>query len=306
MQANANVFDRITVLGEVLFDIFPDGSRVIGGAPFNVSCHLQGLGLDPVFVTRIGADDLGREVLEQMAQWSMSLSGVQMDEQKPTGVVQVRFQNGEPYYEIQEDAAFDHIQPWDWQVESTGKKGLLYHGTLAARGETTAQTIYSMASKSNQEVFCDINLRDPWWSQELIQDVLTWCRYLKVNLQELHQVAEILGLQGSETVEVARMVQEEADLECLVLTLGADGAMLFPRDREYLFSPAPQVRDFKDAVGAGDAFSAVILLGLSRNWSWERVIQRAVFAAAQVCAIQGAVPISHEFYQAMRQAWINM
>jgi len=294
-----NSFDSVLVFGEVLFDIFPDQSRVIGGAPFNVARHLQGLGLDPFFVSRVGRDDPGEEVAEQMKRWGMNQHGLQVDQDRPTGMVLVRFQGDEPYYEIKEEVAFDYIELEDFQKSPCEGRTLFYHGTLAARSEISARTLYALAQKKDQEVFCDINLRDPWWSRGLVRDILSWCTYLKVNLEELEEVASILEIREDSLQSRARMVQKVCGLKCLVLTMGGEGAMLFPGNREHFFAAAPVVSSFQDAVGAGDSFSAVFLLGLCRGWSWNRILQKALRVASEVCSIKGAVPEEKDFYSRM-------
>jgi len=289
-------YDRILVFGEVLFDIFPDQSRVIGGAPFNVARHLRGMSLDPFFVSRVGNDDAGQEVRLQMQEWGMDTGGLQVDPEKPTGRVLVKFHDNEPSYEIKEDAAFDRIEAVDSLEALQVGRTLFYHGTLAARSPRSSRTLYSLAKKSLQTVFCDINLRDPWWSPELIRDILTWCNYLKVNLEELDRVAGILGFREEGVENMGRAVQERCRLQGLVLTMGSRGAMFFPSEGRPLFAAAPEVHGFKDSVGAGDSFSAVFMLGLCRNWSWERIMHSAVQTAARLCTIQGAVPDDRGFY----------
>ncbi len=296
-------FDQVVVFGEVLFDIFPDRSMVIGGAPFNVACHLRGLGLDPLFISRVGNDRLGREVIQHMHSWSMSTKGIQVDKIKSTGIVQVRFDQGEPFYEIQKDVAYDYLHPPDPKECGMLSKRLFYHGTLAARSDISAETLYSMASWKDQQVFCDINLRDPWWNHKLVLDVVSWCSYLKVNLAELDQVAGILGIRHVEIEKKARAIQEKGGLEGLVLTMGDQGAMLFPRETESLYSSASQVDSYQDAVGAGDAFRAVFLLGICRRWSWKKILERALAVAARVCTIQGAIPHDPGFYKSLTRKW---
>ncbi len=302
MQGKSD-FGRISVFGEVLFDVFPDETRIIGGAPFNVACHLRGLGPDPSFISRIGADDPGCEVLRHMVKWSMSTKQLQVDEHRPTGMVLVNFKNGEPYYEIREHVAFDQIMMPEPEADSPEKVAAFYHGTLAARNKVSRDTLYALARSRYQKIFCDINLRDPWWTRDLIRDILSWCNFLKVNLDELEQVARITGVQNTETVKKARAVQEKVGLDCLVLTMGAEGAILFPDGKDQLFSPSPEIEGFKDAVGAGDAFSAVFLLGIVRGWSWEKILQRAVYMAAEVCTIKGAMPEDMNFYRYFSREW---
>lgn len=297
-------FDSILVFGEVLFDVFPDKSRVLGGAPFNVACHLKGLGLDPLFISRVGNDDPGREVLRNMDIKGLKPDGLQKDDSWKTGEVLVKIDNDEPSYEIREGVAYDHIQTPEAGVVEPGMSRLLYHGTLAARSSETADTLYDLARNDSTAVFCDINLRDPWWSRELIKDVLSWTNYLKVNEDELMQVCALEGIRESAGLEfMAEELRQKRGLDCLIVTLGAGGAMLFPVKEEYMFSSSPQVRNFQDSVGAGDAFSSVFLLGVVKSWPWREILDRAVFFAARICENKGAVPDAPDFYQEIINLW---
>ena len=297
-------FDSIMVFGEVLFDVFPDESRVIGGAPFNVACHLKGLGFDPLFISRIGLDEPGREVISVMESMSLSLAGLQKDRQKMTGVVHVQIDNDEPSYSIAQEVAYDYIRQPDPEQTKQGKTRMLYHGTLAARNSVSASTLYELAEDNNTSVFCDINLRDPWWTRELVRDILRWCDYLKVNEDELREVCAMEGITQSGGIkEMACSLRNKRGFKCLVVTLGARGAMLFPRDDGYYFAPSPDVRRFQDSVGAGDAFSSVVLTGIVSGWSWELILKRAVSFAALICENRGAIPDDSGFYQKITQSW---
>ena len=115
---------RPVLFGEVLFDVFPPGTQVLGGAPFNVAWHLQGFGLRPLLISSVGADDRGKQIKKRMQEWGMETSGLQTDEQHPSGIVQVSFNNGQPSYEILSDQAYDFIKtPQSDNVDI----GLLYH-----------------------------------------------------------------------------------------------------------------------------------------------------------------------------------
>ncbi len=291
-------YDQIMVFGEVLFDVFPDGSRVMGGAPFNVACHLRGFGLDPLFISRIGRDDPGREVVRQMHSRSLSVSGLEMDDHKMTGQVRVTIDNNEPAYEILPDTAYDHIQLHGGDLKESKGHTLLYHGTLAARNRVSAAALYRLARQDNTSVFCDVNLRDPWWEKELIRDILGWCTYLKVNEDEFRQVASLEGVDLSAGLErAAQELRRKRNLKCLIVTLGSKGAMLFPEDMEHIFAASPGVSAFQDSVGAGDAFSSVFMLGIIRSWSWRRILDQAVYFAARICENKGAVPEDRDFYK---------
>jgi len=301
---NSTDFDLIMVFGEVLFDVFPDQGRFIGGAPFNVACHLKGFGLDPLFISRIGNDDPGREVLGHMDSRGLKISGVQKDDRRKTGEVRVKIDNDEPSYEIMGNVAYDHMETPDEELMDSAKCKLLYHGTLAARNKVSSSTLYDLARDENTSVFCDINLRDPWWSRELIEDILSWCRYIKVNEDELRQVCSLEGISLSAGLEErAENLRRKRDLECLIVTLGSRGAMLFPSDEKHMSFSSPEVKDFQDSVGAGDAFSSVFLMGLTKGWTWAKILERSVFFAARICENKGAIPEDINFYRKTTQNW---
>ncbi|WP_035244527.1 carbohydrate kinase family protein [Desulfonatronovibrio hydrogenovorans] len=297
-------FDSVQVFGEVLFDVFPDQKRVLGGAPFNVACHLKGFGLDPLFMSRVGNDDLGKEAVRAMDSWSLCLCGLQLDKVRPTGTVRIRFKDDEPSYDIKDNVAYDYIA-WEMpNLPGSRGAGLIYHGTLAARNQVSAQSLYKMIQSNGSCVFCDINLRDPWWSTKLVRDILSWCSYLKVNEDELRVVADVSGIGGSSDIrKTARALQLKHNLKCLIVTLGSQGAGLYPAGEDDYFSEAPEVSGFQDSVGAGDAFSSVFLLGLVEAWPWEQILARAVYFAARICQVKGAVPKDRSLYRSIRQKW---
>ena len=158
---------RPLIFGEVLFDVMPDGTRVLGGAPFNVAWHLEAFGLRPLMVTRVGRDDSGDEVLEAMESWGMDHSAVQRDDAHPTGQVQVDLQDGEPTFHILADQAYDHIDG-DSAVQSAAGNtfSILYHGSLISRGTVSASALDDLEDASGVPVFVDVNLRDPWWNHQ--------------------------------------------------------------------------------------------------------------------------------------------
>ncbi len=205
---------RPLIFGEVLFDRFPDGSAVLGGAPFNVAWHLQAFGMEPLFVSSVGADLLGEQVLHAMREWGMDLSGLQTDTCHPTGVVDVSFSQGEPHYHIVSDSAWDHISYQRLPALSTLPGCLLYHGSLALR-QVVSRTAWQRLNEQTSVLrFIDINLRDPWWAGEAIGQLLAGARWLKLNADELAQIVpqfrDIEGrihhlLEGSSLFQVGNL-----------------------------------------------------------------------------------------------------
>ena len=173
------------VFGEVLFDHFPDGSRVLGGAPFNVAWHLQALGQSPRLVSRVGRDPEGKEVRAAMEDWGMATDNLQTDPQRPTGRVAVSFTDGEPAYDIVSDCAYDNIEPI-----AAAPCQLLYHGSLAARAAGSSRALRQLRASGPQTIFVDVNLRPPWWQQTAVHDLLQGAHWVKLNRDELALLAD--------------------------------------------------------------------------------------------------------------------
>lgn len=287
---------RPVIFGEVLFDCFPDGSRVLGGAPFNVAWHCQAFGLRPLFISRVGNDPLGREVRSAMLDWGMDSSGLQLDSAHPTGVVQVRFDDGEPRYEIVENSAWDFIDhPTAQGIE---RQGILYHGSLALRNPVSAASLAELKQQCSDSIFVDINLRPPWWSKPMIEGMLQQGRWLKLNIDEL----KLVQPEPPEVEVAARQLMSRLGLELVVVTLGAEGALALSADERCSVRPE-RIDPVVDTVGAGDAFTSVLLLGLHRGWPLSMILERAQRFASAVVGQRGATNRERRFYQPFLDAW---
>ncbi len=296
---------RPVIFGEVLFDCFPDGSRVLGGAPFNVAWHLQGFDARPLFISRIGRDALGEEVRAVMARWGMDCAGLQVDETHPTGVVEVKLAAGQPSYDIVPEQAYDFVAG-ETAVAALADcpAALLYHGTLALRhGDSRAALTCLRRSLAQVPVCVDINLRAPWWDTDLVHEVLHGAAWAKLNDEELMAVS--LPPPPPETDELrqaARALRQRYGLETLIVTRGADGAWLVTA-RECLEGKPVPVAEVVDTVGAGDAFAAVALLGLMRGWAAGETLDRALEFAARLCTVRGATLDDRTVYADCLQRW---
>ncbi|MDH5692820.1 MAG: PfkB family carbohydrate kinase, partial [Gammaproteobacteria bacterium] len=173
-----SVGPRPLIVGEVLFDYFPSGERVLGGAPFNVAWHLHGFGLFPYFLSRIGTDPSADEIRLRMNDWGMDAGGLESDPKHPTGQVQIEFDpDGTHRFHIVPDQAYDYIDG-QTHFNSAKKKpwGLLYVGTLAQRSPHSAQSIHDLFSL-NVPRFVDVNLRAPWWDQATVDRTLNGAKW---------------------------------------------------------------------------------------------------------------------------------
>lgn len=295
---------RPVIFGEVLYDRFPVGTAVLGGAPFNVAWHLQGFGYDPLFISRIGEDDAGRQVRSTMQKWGMDTIALQTDAQYPTGAVEIRFSGAQHSFDILPDQAYDHIDTQlAGQQINRGAASLIYHGSLILRTEATRRGADDLLTKLQLPVFLDINLRQPWWREEDWPVLFNRARWAKVNDEELTLIAERLGIGGVDLEEIALRFQADHKLELLVVTRGEQGAFAFDQT-EHRVTVAPQQNtQIMDTVGAGDAFCSVILLGLIRGWPLEVILQRAQDFASRVCGCRGATSEDAPMYRSFLDTW---
>lgn len=284
------------VFGEVLFDYFPDGSRVLGGAPFNVAWHLQAFGLEPSLISRIGTDANGAEIAILMTDWGMSRAAVQIDEIHSTGCVLVEIQDGEPHYDIVADSAYDFISA-DLLPAST-TDGILYHGSLALRNPISLAALQAFKTRHQGQIFVDVNLRDPWWQKETLLTLLADANWVKINEDELVQLCS----EGSDLTAKIEAFSRQFNLELLVVTRGAQGAIAFDNRQLIPVKPVNTIQ-VVDTVGAGDAFASVLLLGLSKQWSIETTLERAQAFAGELVTRRGATISDREFYRLFTQEW---
>jgi len=284
------------IFGEVLFDCFPDGSRVLGGAPFNVAWHSQAFGLQPLFISRVGNDPLGQEIRSAMLNWGMHTSGLQLDSTHATGIVDVSFHDGEPSYEIVENSAWDFI---DHQATpEIDKHSVLYHGSLALRNPVTANSLADLKQQCSESIFIDVNLRPPWWDLSLIENMIQNGQWIKLNVDELALIVP----QEKDVESRMRFLLSNMNVELVIVTKGADGAIAANRNECCSVQP-DNISHVVDTVGAGDAFSSVLLLGLLKSWPLQDILNRAQQFASAVVGQRGATTQDKTFYEPFIKAW---
>ena len=288
--------NKLTIFGEVLFDCFPGGEKVLGGAPFNVAWHLQAFGQLPYFISRIGRDPEGEAILQAMREWGMERAGVQRDSRHATGKVMISLQAGEPSYEILADAAYDFI---DAAPLGEVPCATLYHGSLGLRNAAARSALGQLKSHRPQRIFMDVNLRDPWWERETVLEWVAQADWVKLNQYELSR------LQGysSDLPAAAGDFKKKHALEGLVVTRGEEGALVWQGDDSPLEVVPERRLDTVDTVGAGDAFSAVLLLGLTREWPLPTTLERAQSFASAIVGERGATVTSPSFYHNFLDRW---
>lgn len=275
-------------LGEVLWDVFPDGPR-FGGAPANYACHAASLGAHAYVASAVGRDDLGERALQALRDKSVDTRAVAQYE-APTGAVHVKLDDeGKATYEFLANTAWDQLAWSESLAELAAGADAVCFGTLGQRSLTSRQTIHQFVSATpvNCLRIFDINLRTPFFSDDVILESLKLANILKLNDDELPFLANLLRLDGSDQ-SVMRQVAQQFELQMVALTRGAQGAILVHGDQT---SEHPGVETtVVDTVGAGDSFTAALTLGLLANVDLDSIIDRASRVAAYVCSQSGATP----------------
>lgn len=279
---------KVIALGEIVWDCLPAG-RQLGGAPLNFAFFAKELGADAYAVSAVGNDPLGDETLEVAAKTCVDLSYVQRNDLPTSRVLVTLDENGIPQYEIVEGVAWDAIECTDSALALVKDASVLCWGSLAQRSEKTRQSVLALiqaAPASCVKVF-DINIRQHYYSREVIVESLKMADILKLNEDELPLVAEMLGIKGDEKTIVGELIREFS-LKYLVYTHGADFSEVFGAAGEYSHVDTPKVK-VADTVGAGDSFTAVFVTSLLQGEDVCRSHARAVNVSAFVCTQHGAI-----------------
>lgn len=277
-------------MGEALWDVLPDGKK-IGGAPANFAFHAGQAGMDSRVVSAVGNDALGEEALATLEGKGLNIEAVARVD-FPTGVVNVSLgEQGIPQYDICEGVAWDNIPFTPALANLASQTQAVCWGSLAQRNEVSRKTIFSFldAMPSDEErlkVF-DINLRQQFYTLEIIEASCRRANVLKINDEELVLVSEMLRLGAGSPEVLCRSLMERYGLSILVLTCGTNGSYVFtPVETSYRVTPKVQVAD---TVGAGDSFTATLVGELLRNTPVGVAHEHAVEVAAYVCTQQGAM-----------------
>lgn len=284
------------IFGEVLYDCFPDGTKILGGAPFNVAWHCHAFGLQPLLISRVGKDAHGIDVKLAMQEWGMNIDGLQIDSEHATGMVNVSFDDNEPSYDIVENSAWDFIESTN--IPKINEDSLFYHGSLALRNPVSAKSLDVIKKTTSLSIFVDINLRSPWWNLTNIYQTIEGSNWLKINAEEINHILPI----NDNLKNKARYLLDKLNLKFIVVTEGASGAFAITHDDLFNVHPEESVAVI-DTVGAGDAFTSVLILGLHKSWALDATIKRAQQFASQVVGLRGATTKDKNFYKPFIKDW---
>ncbi|MGJ7916496.1 PfkB family carbohydrate kinase [Massilia sp. LXY-6] len=301
------------VFGEALVDEFPT-EQVVGGAPFNVARHLAAFMAPALMITRVGKDRNGQAVRGEFERFAMSDAGLQLDPMEETGRVVVERSGQGHRFQILPRQAYDFINAGAATAGLANvDAGLVYFGTLAQREQGSSQALGAVLDAlPNAKRYLDLNLRPGQYTEATVTRSLTAADIVKVNEEELQalfqwyfQVGPNDAPLSTEQVHAAcRALMDRFALETLIVTLGHRGSVVFLPDGSLVAhrdNPAPPF--VIDTVGAGDAFSAIFLLGRARGWPLALTLARANEFAGAVCAVAGAVPRDLNFYDKWVARW---
>ena len=283
--------DKVIVgIGEALWDVLPEGKK-IGGAPANFAYHVSQFGLESCAVSAVGDDELGKEIRSNFEEKKLQMLIETVP--YPTGTVQVEIDKlGVPQYDIKENVAWDNI-PFTPQIEELAHRTkAICFGSLAQRNEvsrnTIEQFIEAMPKTEDTLIVFDVNLRQSFYSREVLDRSMKRCNVLKINDEELITISRMLGYQGTDLQSKCWILLGRYHLKMLILTCGVNGSYVFtPGSMSFIATPKVKVAD---TVGAGDSFTGAFVASILKGLSVADAHQKAVNVSAFVCTQRGAMP----------------
>jgi fructokinase len=276
----------VVCFGETLWDMLPTGKQA-GGAPMNVAYHLQKLGKTPAVISKIGYDELGKQLIETLEAKNICTEYFQMDEHKPTSVVQAEIRDGhEVVYTIVKDVAWDYIEYNDELATLVSNADYFVFGSLAIRSSQTRDTLLKLLPLAKNKVL-DINLRPPFYNRSTIELLLTQANIIKLNQAELELITGWFSPLINE-IERIQLLKDRFELDMVIVTRGAKGAIVNKGDAFYTCNGIPVT--VADTVGSGDSFLAAIIAKMMEGATMNEALQFANNLAAFVTTQKGSCP----------------
>lgn len=282
----------VVAIGELLWDVFPDGTKKIGGSSTNVALHLIKQDVKCLIISAVGDDDDGIELINNLTVKNLSTRLVQTKKDLPTSRVQLQLDNlGNATYTIAENVAWDAIDLNPQTIESVEAAEAFIYCSLTCRSDHSEKTILTLAEKARLAVF-DLNLRAPYYDTDTIKKLLESADVLKINQTELSYVQSILNLQNEDLEESLKQISKQFKLKVICHTLGSEGALVYYENNFY------QQQGFNinvaDTVGAGDAFLASFVSGFLSGEKMPTILEHACLVGAFVTSKSGANPFYNE------------
>jgi fructokinase len=276
-------------LGEVLWDLLPQGKQ-LGGAPANFAYFVSALGARAFLVSRVGQDELGGVTLERLQALGLAIDLITRDPEHETGKASVELNEaGVPRFVIHSPAAWDFIPASAITLNRLASASAVCFGTLGRRCEVSRASVREMllsVPRSALRIF-DVNLRHPFYSEDLITEGLGLANVLKINESEMSVLSDLYAIKGGE-VDRLRALGDRFGLQVVAMTSGSEGSIIIQGD--CVSRHAAIATEVKDTVGAGDAFTAALVIGLLEGYDLDRLHRRAARLASYVCSQTGAMP----------------
>ena len=278
--------------GEVLWDVFPDHEK-IGGAPLNVALRLNSFGDQVAMISAVGKDGLGDQLIDYLNKSNLTSEYIQIHEEHQTGKVNVSLDSkGCASYEIKYPVSWDFIELNDETINLAKQSKVFIYGSLICRNSVSKQTLYHLLDHANFKVF-DVNLRAPFYSFELLAELMLKANFVKFNDDELDLIAKSLNSGHTSIEDNVQFMARKFDLSHICVTRGGEGAVLWINGQFYFNSGYPIV--VKDTVGAGDSFLASLVYKITHNSPPQDALNFACAVGALVAGSEGANPkISEE------------
>lgn len=294
---------KIAAFGEILFDIYAN-SKNLGGAPLNFIYHINKLTGNGKIISRVGKDELGKEAANFLSSKRVLTDDIQIDDEHETGVAKVTLdEKGVPNFIIEQNRAYDFISiNEDSAIKVLKGIDCLYFGTLVQRNDVSRKSLNSLLNKPIK-YFCDINIRQKFYTKEILSECLTAADVVKLNLDELKLMDELFLGGEFDVHDGSKKLMNKFKIEMLAVTKGTEGSFLFRGDETVSSKPEP--RSVVDTVGAGDAFASILCLGYLNDWELVKINKLANEFAGQICMIEGALPKDDKIYIRIRQEFQN-
>ena len=291
--------EKITSVGEILFDVYPE-TKKLGGAPFNFIYHVIKLTGKSYFVSRIGKDQPGQEILQFLNRKKISTEFIQVDQKHKTGIAKTTLNDKKvPDFIIEKDCAYDFIELTNSLEKLISQDtDCLYFGTLAQRNEQSRKTIQDLSGR-NVKCICDLNIRQDFYSPEIIEKSLIAADVLKLNEDELELVNKLILKTEFNSIETAKKLLDVFNIELLCVTKGSAGAVLLKGNEENFY----KINNEKvvDTVGAGDAYASLLCIGYLKKWGIKKINKLASEFANEIVMFEGALPEDDNVYESFKE-----
>jgi fructokinase len=285
----------VVCFGEVLWDIFPEGTKA-GGAPFNVAYNVHKMGLDVKMLSRVGDDELGKKLTDQIKSWGITTEYIQVDQENPTSTVIAKIdEHNEASYEIINHVAWDYIDFLPEHKELISNAEAFVFGSLSARNPKSKETLLKLIEFAKLKIF-DVNFRPPFIDVGLIKELLHKADIVKMNKSEMRQIMQFFSEEYISEDESAAFIQSHFNIKEIIVTKGSKGARYFVGNQHYGFSAVSI--EIADTVGSGDAFLAGFISKRIQMKSPEEIMKEAISLGAFITSKFGACPdYDHEEFQ---------